>query len=204
MKTLSFLWLLVCTTQFAFAQKCNFGLKAGLNANEWYLTSSQTERPDLLASNKIAISYELGATASQKLCQKFRLNEEVLYSQRNTISRTSINANQDFTTKYGYIAVPIFVSYNVYKPLSIDFGGEYSRAVNSSSAFYKVLFSNRNFANALVGLRYNICTNFDVHARYLHPLSKISEIQWTDYNGQLLNKSKLRSRTFSLAVGYNF
>jgi hypothetical protein len=159
---------------------------------------------DFALDYKKEISYEFGITATDKLEERLSINGEVLYSERNvSYSYTDPDIHyQQF--KHTFIALPIFGSYNVYKPLNIDFGGEVSRIVKSNMPNYKVFFENLNFINMLVGVRYNFLNHFNIHARYLHPITKISTMNWFDINGTSLGQSKLRSRTLSLAVGYSF
>ncbi len=127
-----------------------------------------------------------------------------MYSQRNiSIDKKYFNGEIHYFISE-YIAVPIFVSYNVYKPLSIDLGGEYSRLVRISNDIFKGLVENEDFISGIIGLRYQFQKNFDVHYRYTHNFTKVSEVIWTDFNAIQLGKSKQRAHTLSLAIGYSF
>ncbi len=204
MKNLFLFLCLTLSTQFVFAQKFSFGLKGGANVTDWYY-SKPSKNPSISDNfHEPVISYEFGATARQKLSKRVYLNEELLYTQRNmSINKKYFNG----TTMYfacDYVAVPIFISYNVFKPLSLELGGEYSRIVKSSKFNYKETFQNEDFISGIVGLRYQFLKKLNVHCRYTHAFTKINEITWTDFNALEIGKSKLLAHTLSLAIGYNF
>ena len=204
MKNLFIFCLFLFTCQSVFAQKFSFGMKGGANYYDWYYSNIKYQRTNNLSQPyytdwfKALVGGELGVTAKQNIAKRFSLNEEVLFAIRN-VKNTYFG-----TQKNLYLAVPIFVSYNFYKPLSLDLGGEYSRLIDTNVPYAKQFFDDYNFYNGMIGLRYSFLEHFNVHARYVHTFNKISEITWNDFNAEPIGISKLRSRTFNLSVGYNF
>lgn len=204
MKNHFILFLLALCTQPVFAQKFSYGLKIAANIHDWYFDTGSKE-VQLSGINYSLLHYkpdlsgEFGVTAKYQFGNRLALNSEILYAQRN------VTYNNGLTYKNQYLAVPLFASVKVYKPLSLDLGMEYSRLYKSNIFYYKeYFFDNLDFWSGVVGIRYDFLKHFNIHGRYVHSLNKIQEITWTDFNATEIGKSKLRSRTFSLAVGYNF
>jgi predicted porin len=204
MKNLFLFLILMFSAQVVFAQKFSFGLKGGANATDFYYSNtpkSLSGGESINNTHKPEISYEFGATVRQKLNQRWALNGEVLYTQRKTITNYS---NGNYTIKGEYLAIPVFVSYNFYKPLSLDLGAEYSRLIKTNIVYKDQFYDNFNYLSGIIGLKYAFSKNLNAHFRYIHALNKVSAIEWTDFNGVPIGTAKLYSRTFSLAIGYNF
>ena len=200
MKNLFILCFAVASTSFVQAQKFSFGVKSGVNAHDWYFNNANSSTSSILFNqHKPKLGYELGLTACQKLSQKISLNEEALFSQRNNML-----SNNDWALKTQYLAIPVFLSFNVFKPLSIDLGGEYSRVVKFQLANSEYLFDSKDFASTLIGIRYNFLEKFNIHCRFVQTINKISQIELTDFNAVIIGKLTPHSHTLSLAFGYQF
>ena len=206
MKNLFILCLVVLSTSFVQAQKFSFGAKVGANYHNWFSNYSNKNLGDknTLFDAKPQLGYEFGVTARQKLSKKFSLNEEVLYTERSVSVLNFIATTPRIMLKTQYIAVPVFVSYNICKPLSFDLGGEYSRIVSSSSPFFKSIFDNLNAVSAIAGLSIHLSEKSKIQFRYIRTLTKISEVDWTDYNANVVTQEKVYSHSLNLAFGYQF
>ena len=202
MKNVFIFCLIFLSTNFVQAQKFRFGLTCGMDYHDWHYTGSQNSQLSGQAFDinffKPTVGGDFGVTAKQVFGHGFSLNEEVLYAQRN------VTYNGGLTYKNQYLAVPIYVSYNVYKPLSLDLGLEYSYLYKTNIFMRQAFFDDLNFLSGIVGIRYQFLKNFNIHGRYLPTFNKLSEVTLTDFNGNELSKVKLRSRTFSLSIGYDF
>jgi hypothetical protein len=177
-----------------------FGIKAGVNfaniikddGNNNFQTDAKT-------------GFNAGVTADIKLIEGLSFTPEVLYSQKG-YKLTSGDSEYKRTTNF--IDIPILASIRLASPLNLVVGPQVSFLMSTSTKYSNnsgsVTVNNNdsdNFKKSLlggvIGLRYDLTDNVDVHGRYALDFQKNNE------NGT--NETpEFKNQVWSFGLGYKF
>ena len=187
-------------------------MKAGLSQLQWDETGIAIIKSSTVGNAnyflKPETGVEIGGTAFQRFSKRFTLNEEI-----NVLVRTSVlddvpTVGQKNRLNNLYVFIPFFISYNFYKPLSLDFGGNFGGLIQSNDKTYQKTMPSLDLSGVLLGLRYKISPKLNIQGRFAQSWENIAPYlnnkEAFDNMGRDLNIPKRISKTFSLSVGYNF
>jgi Outer membrane protein beta-barrel domain len=197
-KPLILLLLLISTISIK-AQKVNkFGIKVGSNFNDWYFTF------DPLGYTrdfyKMKVGFDVGAVLSQTINNKISLHEELYFGLKSAKGIGDGSAHPSFNAKV--IAIPLTLSYLVYKELGVDIGGEYARLIHSKSQYYAL--ENKNYFTVIGGFRYKLSPKVSIYSHYNFNFSNIFHIKYTDAFGSPIGPTNIKNYSLSLNFLYNF
>jgi hypothetical protein len=135
--------LLTLTTANSYAQKWQFGLKAGVN--DFKLTGRSFD-------NKTHFGFNGGAYGEYKISSQWGIQPELLY---NFVQSTT---SEDFNSIYrgasfqnitlGYITVPVFLTFKPVPELSIMAGPQYSFLAAQTTQLYQDNLSRKAFSKS--------------------------------------------------------
>jgi opacity protein-like surface antigen len=177
-----------------------FGIKAGVNiANITHNDGNNT------FSSEAKTGFNAGVTADIKLIDGLSFTPEVLYSQKG-YKETAGNYELKRTTNF--IDVPILASIRLASPLNLVVGPQVSFLMSTSDKYStnngSVTVDNNdsdNFKKSLlggvIGLRYDLTQNVDVHGRYALDFQKNNE------NGTTTTP-EFKNQVWSFGLGYKF
>jgi predicted porin len=177
-----------------------FGLKAGVNianiidnnGNNTYQSQAKT-------------GFNVGVTADIKLIDAVAFTPEIVYSQKG-YKETSGNSELKRTTNF--IDIPILASIRLASPLNLVVGPQVSFLMSTSDKYTNgsgsVTINNNdsdNFKKSLlggvIGLRYDLSNNIDVHGRYAIDFQKNNE------NGTT-QTPEFKNQVWAFGLGYKF
>jgi predicted porin len=177
-----------------------FGVKAGVNianiikddGNNNFNTDAKT-------------GFNVGVTADIPLAAGIAFTPEVLFSQKGY--KQSIG-NDEFSRTTNFIDIPILASIRLASPLNLVVGPQVSFLMSTKNKFETGLgdfeSSDResdNFKKSLlggvIGARYDLTQNVDIHARYALDFQKNNE------NGTS-NTPEFKNQVWSFGLGYKF
>lgn len=180
---------IICGSGFG---QVSFGLKGGVNLNN-IVTKDVPASIPFINQNDVAIGFHIGLFSQIKLTDRLSLIPELQYSQRGVKYTSGGNSR---TIKVNYLELPILASYSI-KSFAIDFGPQVSYRLSSTIDAYK------DFDFGLIGgARFNFAGNFSMIAKYYYGLTAISEIAFTNSNGQSLGNAGDYSRNIQFGIGY--
>ena len=194
--------LLLCST-FGFAQ-VNVGAKVGLN----YATFPNLKSPGLNFNTQAILAQHIGAIAEFDLGERFALSTEILYSVKGSETRllTMFPIFQTFANSY--ISVPIAAKFKLGK-FGILGGVEPSfliseRVRTANNPWQSARGLSNTLDISLIGgldFRFN---KWFIAARYIHGLTNVLTINFTDENGQPLGIGNSTNSVIQFSVGYFF
>jgi opacity protein-like surface antigen len=177
-----------------------FGIKAGVNiANIIQNDGDNNFKTDTKTG------FNAGVTADIKLIEGLSFTPEVLYAQKG-YKLTS--GNNEYKRTTNFIDVPILASIRLASPLNLVVGPQVSFLMSTSTKYStnagSVTVNNNdsdNFKKSLlggvIGLRYDLTDNVDVHGRYALDFQKNNE------NGT--NETpEFKNQVWSFGLGYKF
>lgn len=164
------------------------GIKAGANLNK--LDGASFE-------DKFSFGYHVGAFASIKLSTKFSIQPEVLFNQINVDTASTFRSVYAFNNidkvKLGQISIPVLLSYNPNKIVSLQAGPMYS--INTKRELTILQNGQQAFKSGdfsmLAGVQINL-SGFNVYGRYNIGLSNLNDID---------NREKWKSQSIQLGIG---
>ena len=150
------------------AQKINAGLKGGLNLSNFYGTTFED------AKKQVLVGYHVGGFVTFSLAG-LSIQPELLLSSAGAKVKSSIS-NEMESIKLTYITVPVMVRLKMAKGLFAELGPQVGFKISED-------FGNQtieNFAKGLdlsgaVGLGYQMDNGFGVGVRYLQGISKVGD-----------------------------
>lgn len=177
-----------------------FGVKAGVNianiikdnGNNDFKTDAKT-------------GFNVGLTADIKLVDGIAFTPELLYAQKGY---KLTGGSTDYTRTTNFIDVPILASIRLASPLNLVVGPQVSFLMSTSTKYSNnagsVTVNNNdsdNFKKSLlggvVGLRYDLTNNIDVHGRYALDFQKNNENGTTE-------TPEFKNQVWSFGLGYKF
>lgn len=188
-------------TGAAYAQSpVRFGVKAGVNIANITHDDGQNS-----FSTDAKTGFNAGVTADIKLTDGIAFTPEILYSQKG-YKLTGENVEYKRTTNF--IDVPILASIRLASPLNLVVGPQVSFLMSTSTKFETRDGSvtvrdddSDNFKKSLlggvIGLRYDLTNNIDVHGRYALDFQKNNE------NGTS-QTPEFKNQVWSFGLGYKF
>lgn len=178
MKKLFFIPLIVISTSLC-AQTYQFGLKGGLNISNF--TGTAFENVD----NKALLGFHAGALLALYMGENFAIQPEALISTQGTRIST-INGNE----RYGltYLSIPVMFKYRFDGGFFLEAGPQVgfklSERVPGGSA--EDFARNLDFAID-AGLGYHTTSGFGVGGRYVVGISKVGNVDDTQFNPSFRN-----------------
>jgi opacity protein-like surface antigen len=177
-----------------------FGVKAGVN-----IANIIKDDGDNNFSTDAKTGFNAGVTADIPLTAGVAFTPEVLFSQKGY--KQSIG-DVDFTRTTSFIDIPILASIRLASPLNLVVGPQVSFLMSTKNKFETGLgdieSSDResdNFKKSLlggvIGARYDLTQNVDIHARYALDFQKNNE------NGSS-NTPEFKNQVWSFGLGYKF
>ncbi|QCX52333.1 porin family protein [Elizabethkingia sp. JS20170427COW] len=203
-----FLGLGIVLGTLAFAQKTSgprVGIKAGMNV-------SSISQDGGLSDTKSKIGFNAGLYLNAPISGSFSIQPEVIYNDLGSkVTFESGSYKSSYSTKLGYISVPVMFQYNATPEFYLEAGPEFSFLVNADSKLKDNYgnsssvdmgtdnFNTFNFGVGL-GLGYRITNNIGINARYTAGVTKIGK----DDNiiGRQFEDS--RNNVFQVGLGYTF
>lgn len=177
-----------------------FGIKAGVN-----IANIIQNDGDNNFQTDTKTGFNAGVTADIKLIEGLSFTPEILYAQKG-YKLTS--GNNEYKRTTNFIDVPILASIRLASPLNLVVGPQVSFLMSTSTKYStntgSVTVNNNdsdNFKKSLlggvIGLRYDLTDNIDVHGRYALDFQKNNE------NGT--NETpEFKNQVWSFGLGYKF
>ncbi|MDB5021608.1 MAG: hypothetical protein JWQ28_2735 [Pedobacter sp.] len=177
-----------------------FGIKAGVNIANIIKDNGNN---DFNTEGKTG--FNAGLTADIKLVDGIAFTPEILYAQKGYQLTSGSNTYKRTTN---FIDVPILASIRLASPLNLVVGPQVSFLMSTSDKYTNnsstVTVNNNdsdNFRKSLlggvVGLRYDLTNNIDVHGRYALDFQKNNE------NGTS-ETPEFKNQVWSFGLGYKF
>jgi opacity protein-like surface antigen len=179
-----------------------FGIKGGVN-----LSNIIKDDGDNNFDTKMNTGFNVGVTMDLPLGDVFSFTPEVLYATKGYKLKSDLG---EFKQTTSFIDIPVLATIKLGESglnlvagpqvsfllstknkLDTGFGDVQSEVDEESDQFKKSLVSG------VVGLRYDVSENFDIHGRYALDFQKINE------NGSN-NTPEYKNQVFSIGVGYKF
>jgi len=113
MKRIFFLSVFLLPTQFLFSQSFKAGLFSGICA-------SQVAGDNLSGFDKAGLI--VGGLVNTPVAEKWKLQMEIMYIQKGSKKPISENESSFYIMKLNYAEVPVLVTWNFYKALSLEAG----------------------------------------------------------------------------------
>jgi opacity protein-like surface antigen len=177
-----------------------FGIKAGVNiANIIQNDDNSSFKTDAKTG------FNAGVTADIKLTDAIAFTPELLYAQKGY---KLANGTSEYKRTTNFIDVPILASIRLSSPLNLVVGPQVSFLMSTSTKYTSdagsVTVNNNdsdNFKKSLlggvVGLRYDLTNNIDVHGRYALDFQKNNENGTTE-------TPEFKNQVWSFGLGYKF
>lgn len=190
------LLLSVAMLSFLGANAQTFGLKAGLNISN---VSNLYE-----SSTNSRTGFNAGAFVNLPLANKFKIQPELLYSQKGLKYPTG-------TEEYGYLSIPIMFQYNIVENFYIEAGPEFSILLSAKDKFNGKTTNQYEYESGTFdlkdeyrtldigvgfGLGYDITKNIGANARYV--------AGFTDLYKETTKGDIAKNSLFQIGVSYKF
>ncbi|WP_447642760.1 MULTISPECIES: porin family protein [Chitinophagaceae] len=191
MKRLSIAFVLLCVGTLAKAQSFHFGLKAGPNLGK---ISGQSFK------DGFEWGYQAGAWATLDLSDKLGIQPEVVFSQTNTKTMSSEDAQignilkPNLKAHLNYLSIPVLLNINTSDLLTLQLGPQFSINTSKGSNLVqdgKDAFKGGDVA-AVGGIQLNL-SKFRIYGRYVIGITKINDVA---------TQEKWRSQNFQFGLGY--
>lgn len=185
-----------------------FGVKAGLNLSDIHDDNQILPGGDEFTT---ANYYHFGVFFNHFFTDNFGLGAELLYNQKGAQNNTEINSpqNEDYKLRFDYFSLPLLLKYrlgNFVVEAGPEFSYRYNMALESDSnvneEFLDLIWTEDFDIGALLGISYQI-KRLNVGLRYNLGLGKLSNITYTDPNGEPIGSGKsFQNRVLQLSVSY--
>lgn len=179
----------------------SFGAKAGINVSGMHYD-------DLSLDFKNLVGLQAGVLAQVKLCDRFVLRPELLYSSKGYKLEKSETLPIGLTNRLNYIALPILAGYSPVKGLQVLAGPEFAYLVaaraKTNIGTNDVTDTYKKFDIGIAGgVAYTFYKGLGAEVRYTHGLIKNTEYILKDQFGNAVGtyKSGL-NRSFQAGVFY--
>eukprot|EP01133_Synstelium_polycarpum_P004614 gene4614-5397_t len=204
MKKLFVLLTALFITGAANAQSpIRIGIKGGLN-----LPNIIKENNNNNFSTKVNPGFNAGLTLDISLIEGLALTPEVLYSTKGYKLSSSVG---DFTQTTNFLDIPVLLSIRLAGTgLNVVAGPQVSFLLSTKNKFQNGFGSvdqtiveddanrfKKNLIGGVIGLRYDINSNVDIHGRYAIDFQKNNE------NGSS-RTPEYKNQVFSVGFGYKF
>jgi opacity protein-like surface antigen len=177
-----------------------FGIKAGVNIANIIKDNGNN---DFNTATKPG--FNVGLTADIKLVDAVSFTPEILYSQKGykeTFGGTELKRTTNF------IDVPILASIRLASPLNLVVGPQVSflmstsdKYSNNSGSITQNNNESDNFKKSLlggvIGLRYDLANNIDIHGRYALDFQRNNENGTTE-------TPRFKNQVWAFGLGYKF
>lgn len=196
---------------FAFAQD-SFGVKGGLNVSNVASRkkSENFSKYDLDTDNDVG--FHTGVYAKIKLMNKVSFVPELQYTRRGLSTKYNPMSNEKTHLRYGYLELPLLVSYAPLKWLAVDVGPSVAYMIAASSKTgtnkintYESYDDHRIDFGLNGGARFHVTEKISVIGRYYFGLSVLSEVtvrELTNIN-ELIATFHNRSAQFGVSYHLN-
>jgi opacity protein-like surface antigen len=178
-----------------------FGVKAGVNIANIIKDDGNNN-----FDTEGKVGFNAGVTADIPLTQSVSFTPEVLFSQKGY---KQTGNNFEFSRTTNFIDIPILASVRLASTLDLVVGPQVSflmstkNKLESGSTTIETSYDNEsdNFKKSLlggvIGARYGITENIDIHGRYALDFQKNNE------NGTA-NTPEFKNQVWSFGLGYKF
>lgn len=179
--------------------KIQFGVKGGVNFTT--MTSN-----DYLYNEKYKTGLYLGVTAEIPLGKKFSIQPEILYSSQGIKGKALVNYPSLLPGtmpvvyaehKLDYIKIPILAKLYLAKNFAFEIGPSFNFLVNDQftyDSYTQTDLAEKFELGGVVGLSYNVKSNFVVNANYINGFSNVLKSPFDNS----------KSYGFSVGIGYLF
>ena len=179
--------VLLCTG--VFAQKFQFGLKAGANISSF--TGLTWENVD----NRAIVGFHGGAFLNLLLGDHFSLSPEALFSTQGARLKY---ADREVDYKLSYIAVPVTAKYRFNGGFYLEAGPQFSFKIDENTDQQEIDdFANNLDVGILGGLGYHSDGGFGIGGRYIWGVSKVG-----NFDSDALRNHDFRNGTIQISVFY--
>ncbi len=207
-ETLVMLTCCVLSTCAAVAQ-VNFGLKAGVGLTKVAFVNF----PDYLndEDTDFRFAYLGGITLNNSFTDAFSISTELLYELKGT-KFPADEVSEANTLNLHYLSLPILANYEIFPGLRAELGpqisyrlsADFEKQAPDSPVKAEDIYNEKWDLGIIGGLKYYTASNIFINARYTHGLSSVSDLKFTDINGEPSLTIKSRNRAFQLSLGYEF
>jgi hypothetical protein len=177
-----------------------FGIKGGVN-----LSNIVKDDGDNNFSTKVNPGFNVGVTVDINLIEGIAFTPELLYSTKGYKLTSSFG---EYTQTTSFIDVPILASIKLGSALNVVVGPQVSFLTSTKNKFESGYTSTetvndesdrfkKSLVGGLIGFRYDVNSNVDIHGRYALDFQKNNE------NGSR-NTPEYKNQVFSLGLGYKF
>ena len=205
-------FVLLQISLFAQEHKYTFGIKAGMN-----LASMDVRSDELLIERAYEFGslrlWNFGVVASFDINKRFSVQPELLFTQKggqNLYETYTTTAETILQYKMSYLALPLLLQYKI-GPIKLQAGPEFSYQIAnkieengkeiSNSPF---LLSNQKFDVSInIGLQFTVRRLF-AQVRWQRGLVSVSDIQFTDANGDNIGTYDHYHNVLQVSLGYLF
>jgi len=201
MKKILILMFLTFSVFKGFSQTLNYGVGAGLNYSSLMISNFGNEEP------KYKLGFQINAVVGYSINDKIGLRIEPGFVNRGTI--LSYPGQSDSKININYISIPILFKYSPIDKLSILLGPEcaYRLTAKSTSdgntADLKSMYDSKVDLGINAGLIYRLIDKLEIGLRYNRGfVSTISDLRFTDENGNDKGKAILCNQGFTISFAY--
>ena len=176
---------------------------------------NETVKTDQLSVKSEGMTHYVAALRTGvPLRNRMELRTELQYAVRGSAKLYSPGIGQRVYERYHYIALQPEVAYKLLQNRLVLRGGAnigYMSAAWSKSEFFEWQKYDKDYretlfnvfeAGAVFGLEWWINKRIFVRTDFYHAISPVSEIQYTNLNGEPLGAHQTRNRSISLGLGY--
>lgn len=205
MKKYILTFLLAFTLGLTFAQ-VKIGPKVGLN----YAYFSNTEGNDFTNFDEPILAYHIGTTAEIALNERFSFITDILASVKGIKSdEISLTSNEQVIFHNIYLAIPLGVKFKM-ENFGLSLGVEpallLTERVRGIDGVWRGgtfdLFNS--FDGGLFGGVDITFGNLVLGTRYIYGMSNISDVNFTDENGQPIDGGRTSNRVLQFSAAYLF
>lgn len=177
-----------------------FGVKAGVN-----IANIIKDDGDNNFSTDAKTGFNAGLTADIPLTSGIAFTPEVLFSQKGYKLSNSFG---EYSQTTNFIDIPILASIRLASPLNLVVGPQVSFLMSTKNKFETGYGSvedvnensdkfKKSLLGGVIGARYDLTQNVDIHARYALDFQKNNE------NGTS-NTPEFKNQVWSFGLGYKF
>lgn len=203
MKKAAIIFLISSAFIFELEAQFSIGLTGGINL-------SKTRFINFGLDSESVIYYFAGLTPGYQLSEKISLITEVQYSPKGYKEYDTISQS-DYKVKFTYLDFLPQIEYRFHKNISVGAGCNIGVKISEDIKLdNEAWFANEDYEyvrsidfGLVAAAKYHI-NNFHFLARINYGLMNISDLVFTDINGQILDGTKIKNMNIQLGAGYAF
>jgi len=179
----------------------SLGIKAGANASTVFTKNNASGTPFEMNIKGPVAGYYIGVFKSIDLVSRIGFRPELILSRKGFRSEMPHLPNNNTTTRFYYLNLPLLLSYKSTEKFSLLAGPEIgyllrSSAINeeNSEAYESFDSKKKSDVGIALGLNYNLSPGIAVELRYSHGFTRLSPYK---------SLTDMQNRAVQLGLAYN-